>query len=743
MAIPYHGGAAAVESRFSNDFEALSYGIQSHLEEPQVLPLLKKEWRQLREIMSSQKNRQYVNRTFAFLVPGASTKLLEREDENSDKLKELANSIAKDYRRHLYLLRQWMVPQIPVYPMQLSTNSHIYPTLFYRIQGMSGTLWNVETMPHFYREIKNSDTLERTISLLWEHRDVSVNVVSNEPRDSVASIVASLLDKDEAITAIIDQGGLFKNHRNLDVAQALLAHPNTKNFENVIYYDESQKIKVYNKVNHEIKDYNENLLDKQVTTAFWDVRHTTGSNLRVFNKTKAVVFINKATILRDVLQAVWRLRGLDILQTVGFAINKSDFAVAQSVLKGSFGNTIEMNTLKLQELLQFVIANEVNTLGKQGIRSFVYAIKTKAIEYLLGLFDGKLDRFSFAKIKKLFINKRPVKLYEAIGQPTKSISAKDFVTLEISKIMKEEYIDIIADKIGKMHQDLKVLGDAALSYLRKEFLVTLSEQFDREGELQVDVEAETHQELREEAQAEQEVTIQNVHRIVDERRVKWDEDKFFKNEYFKGLNLKPNRDLPFFLMRSFPQKELTALGFNPKIFEWDLKASYNLFHIEVTGAAFSADYEKEIGDVLVIWDQRTGPTEFILIDRDETLELGNFLIKDLENPSPLFAPSTVAFIYNVGSGIIRQNKECHLTDADVLANPHFRRLRLQAKFLGGDLFYDEEELRELEAWMKDLKREGIEPHKVKEIFLKVILKNRDYSQKNFVGSELESVFDEF
>ena len=79
----------------------------------------------------------------------------------------------------------------------------------------------------------------------------------------------------------------------------------------------------------------------------------------------------------------------------------------------------------------------------------------------------------------------------------------------------------------------------------------------------------------------------------------------------------------------------------------------------------------------------------------------------------------------------------------MLANPHFRRLRLQAKFLGGDLFYDEEELRELEAWMKDLKREGIEPHKVKEIFLKVILKNRDYSQKNFVGSELESVFDEF
>src|SRR5262249_23906150 len=106
---------------------------------------------------------------------------------------------------------------------------------------------------------------------------------------------------------------------------------------------------------------------------FYDQKHATGSDIKQAPIGIALASINQHTTLRDLLQAVWRMRGLDKSQSVEFVVDAEVEKMIFLVLEQLTGKKI--TTLTLADVLLFVTYNQAKLQGDNNYRSLKHKMK--------------------------------------------------------------------------------------------------------------------------------------------------------------------------------------------------------------------------------------------------------------------------------------------------------------------------------------------------------------------------------
>ncbi len=738
VAIPYHSGVPLLESRFGSDLEALNYTLQSHLENHDVLSLLQEElenWK-INYKRKNNNNKQIYLKFIHNFLPNITEKRFLELDKN--ELNPYAEAINQNPKLILKLLVEPLNRHLRMYNHQMSTNPLIYTSLFKKIQGVTGTLWNLDTMADFFdpKKVKYSDTMEKTLMYLWEKSADEVATLK-VPLDnaSIESRVQALFEN-RPLGSVIDQGGLFKGYSNEDVAKFILAQANSENkIRNIIYYDKDNAIKVYSN-DGSYKDYNPALLNREETIAYWDLPHTTGSDLKVSENDQAVLTVNKNTILRDLMQSAWRLRSLHRGQKANFAMLDSDFEYMKEYLQNNFNRSlIKPGILSKGELIFYTFAKESDARNFQIYRSISLSMVDEIIKPVIHfMMTHEMSNEAYGELykisKALFEVSFPKKSYEIYGFPVVEIPTKNALSLLKRNVMNRKDLKLLSDSLvntKEFESRLDLLVAKGLEKLPPRVLSQQKEHFGSE------LEVETELEMQIESQIEQEIEIKiqnDIQKLPNYERWDWDKDKFLKGETFTELlteddltssidEAKKEGKLQPLSEVSSALKERKHSVIAPYFKESEtgpkLLCSMNAFPVAVEDAhklserfEFFSSKQKPLNDLLVQVDSKGNLKSLSIIDREDSVLLGDWINEDLKAEKPEMKEGLLLF--HIDGNFYRYNKivedliKVNNQFLDNLRNSdEFIKLLVKVKYLTTRSSLDEREQQIFMKWIANVK----------------------------------------
>jgi hypothetical protein len=326
---------------------------------------------------------------------------------------------------------------------------------------MTGTLWNYQSFPKFYDDVITSDSLARTLSALWKSESTrKVRVVETPgPHDQVEAILKRVIGKSNEPLSIVDQGGFFKGRSNQEVVKAMMALKDDQGRSysdqvrsQLLFYDAEHEIQLMeDQGDHQaVRPYVKRATDETKTGAFWDIQHTTGSDLKVNAQTVAILTQSKFSILRDLLQSAWRLRGLEQNQSVILTITQDDLRIMSKLLVEVYGpsQVIEegVQEVELEKILLYLATNEAMKAADVNYRSVKAFQRSLIVEHVYHalvspkLFREQQDEYInvFNVVKGFFSSPRGEKIYQRYGIPIVKANTMDVLKKEIEQSLNPD-----------------------------------------------------------------------------------------------------------------------------------------------------------------------------------------------------------------------------------------------------------------------------------------------------------------
>ena len=247
-----------------------------------------------------------------------SLSLAEHKDIFSIKDHELKGILAQfngDIANRMQFARQFGWSEIEIYSERLTSNSQNLVGFFHSLKGFTGTLWNQDT---YHKDLKaEPDNLldGKTLTILSNN-----STIVKDAKD-IESLYKSL----NGYHACIDAGAWFRGVESINVAKEMLHHL-PESILGLVYFndvDEPKGTKGQAVVLEREKNAQPTLLSASKLTPeelFTYYNITVGADIVQHPTAKAITTISKAMTLRDLLQGVWRMRGLDAGQSVDFAV---------------------------------------------------------------------------------------------------------------------------------------------------------------------------------------------------------------------------------------------------------------------------------------------------------------------------------------------------------------------------------------------------------------------------------------
>lgn len=237
---------------------------------------------------------------------------------------------------------------------QITSNAINLTTMFPSVQGYSGTIDNVNVLPHqvMVEAEKDHDENEKangaiTMKLLQQENCVTTVQKIEDIREIDKLLDSMCRDfKDLSVfSAFIDVGALLKDYNNSDVAFALAKKFNRRV---ILYYDElSNKLnyleydpKTLIKQSASLEGSETNYLNSATNSfvndrfTYYDQRHITGSDILQPPTAKAFLTIGPKVLLRDILQGVMRMRQFQSGQSIHFITTSSVESLLDKYCKG-------------------------------------------------------------------------------------------------------------------------------------------------------------------------------------------------------------------------------------------------------------------------------------------------------------------------------------------------------------------------------------------------------------------------
>ncbi len=292
----------------------------------------------------------------------------------------------------LGLIRRHILTKLEHYPTQLLTNAHIFELLFKEASGFSGTLRSGKSLPVSYSNLALSDTETKTLAALWNAKS-PVSILPKEvlSEENLGNLIQKLYVKHRG--SFTDLGGLFRGFDPEEVAKAILQLPiwETTPIRGIVFHDKSDQKWVWireEKVGVPFKNWplkkepiGKARLKKNQMIAYWAQKHTTGADFKLSPLMTSIVTISQHTMMRDLLQAVWRLRELDRGQKVEFRILPEDADIMAAILKSARIPMKDPKNPSLADLFRFVKYNEIARQKDDNWRALRFNFKNALLKF--------------------------------------------------------------------------------------------------------------------------------------------------------------------------------------------------------------------------------------------------------------------------------------------------------------------------------------------------------------------------
>ena len=235
LAIPFHGSNNPVtQAQFGTDLEILNYSIQMHLAKGVSETIIRQEIDNLKAQVGRELREKRIRKLDESLSYQAFKKLCGGDPRfqifnlSEAQIRQIAAIVNRKPELQLDLIKRYVLPQLKIYPKQLSSSGQIYGILFKRVKGFTGTLWNADSFPRIFAALFESDTMVKTLSILWERSPQKVTVIATpkgeDPKAKVEALVASIYQNREGPKgSFADAAGIFRDiEENETVAREIL-----------------------------------------------------------------------------------------------------------------------------------------------------------------------------------------------------------------------------------------------------------------------------------------------------------------------------------------------------------------------------------------------------------------------------------------------------------------------------------------------------------------------------------------
>lgn len=687
LAIPYvASNTPSLHSHFGNPYEIVNYTIQAYLQKGIPEDVIKREITNLQKLaLKESLAAGRVEETRAFHLFSEISDERDLMHLSSKQQNDIAKTINATPKFLIAFVKHFILPSIQMHATKVSGNSQDIVSLFARVQGFTGTLWNSQTFHPSLTPVPEKGTNARILIALWRKLQQSIFISKgSRPQELIDEIFRD--SKIKNALAIIDAGGCFKGVNNEAVASMILEKA-SDNIQGVIIYNSDNQLVVIDRLLQSTQ-LTDSLLKENERITFYDQRHTIGSDITQAHEALGVVLLGKNTFLRELFQSTWRMRKIEQGQSVVFMIPQEIRTFYSKDERVSFAEVIRA-CLKHQTLQQ----------GEDNFLSFKHKIRKK-------LQDEALKKSSMKQITSLFFFSTLDRPYDQYGRMSQEVECREAVEFEIQR-----YLTQVPD-LEYCKNELKSLVD---EHLLPEKLTILKDETD------VCVEIELHQEIEIEKQ------IQDV-RVFDNKithKSLWDAEVLVDAHFVPNslVAFSRNRQRPIFtLIDLFVNDPLLKKYYSliPRNLITSCNAFYSIFASPAISALspFSA-YQKFIKFICVVPSGEA--FNIILLDQTDCEEIRASLKKG--------SCKVPCALYSLHGGAI--------TDIPPQIQEHAAAIDIQMtqlKFFNGEIHYSKKELESLKTWIQSDSKLFFD------LFWNVILQEREATRRAYQTSSIANLF---
>lgn len=374
FAIPYKSAdTPALSSEFSNTHITLNYTIQSYLKEGIKKELLEDYLKNLQNKALNEMKAQDLKEAsilktqswqeFQAFSADLATPFFNYTEKDLDRLLHKINqspSLLIDF------VRNHVLSSLETSEERMSSNPLLFTALFKQVSGLTGTLWNTGSLHSKIKPKKASGIEAKTLFLLWKNSSENVLEIKE---GSAVDMLAQLPPFD----LLTDAGAYFKDESNAKMAELI----GEKYQSGVKYYNEEGVIVQ--------TDHNPSL-------TYLDQNHSVGADHKQNQTAVGLVTIGKEMLLRDLLQSVWRLRGLDKGQKVQLVVTEEIANLIRDALK--LNPEVKIG---LKEIISYTVQNQVQRYKDDNVKAL----------------DLELDSLLQTQVLQLLLNENFANKYPA------------------------------------------------------------------------------------------------------------------------------------------------------------------------------------------------------------------------------------------------------------------------------------------------------------------------------------------
>ena len=756
FSIPAHHSEPVEGSQFGNHYEALNYttqlvlqaGILPHIIERIVARLRLQSFTEMKRGVPLHKTQPYKN--FEELYPHKGLFAVE-----SDDWPAIAAHINQSIELRLKLAQTCLLSEIELHQEKISSDPIRFISMLNKVFGFTGTpSWNRLT---YHRRL--SVELDRgtdgfTMALLLHKASLRNAIVylpeiaweGRKIEEKVQLLVESMLKTtgclaDNLHHAMIDAGAFFKGMPMLLVAKTLLNALKVFGIKGIVFFLDNQLV-----ILEEGKDQPIPLalskLKPEERFSIYDDPHTIGVDIVQKFNAKAILSISENILLKDLLQAVWRLRQLDCEQSITFLISSECRHVINQLLERKDLDT----PITMEDLLIFSAVNQAKLQGDDCIRSFKMQVVNEIRDILIHTTlqmeetdnDLAQEIFNTCDLDGIFSTEQRNEPFNQFGEiETDKNTLKvlaDFRTHWLKKI--NEALDIRLAKNDGSDELKQKLTEIRAEIAESVNKIKLPQENRMPGEIpekqrdnqgtEVQVQNKVEQKVNTQVQLQTRVTedVQNVKTFIPIKP--WNFSRSYDNSLDrlgKLYDVFYNDQARLYELKDAfkSDAELAPLAkWCEELEKMGIRISYsNNFHPDKSGRFYEKS-QKYINHVSFY--KRGAEVTVGLISEDDEKEIGPAM--DDQN-----IKDGAAWIYDM-----RQRKIQRMTKdvRDYFATPAMAKTLIVLKVLNGETDYSEKE----EAFLSELvEKVGAD------VFLKIfsrIVAHRD-SKDTFEGSVLQKV----
>lgn len=727
LAIPFtSANTPSRGSQFANPYITMNYTFQYYMKEGisrdivvELLDHLQKEMLEEIESKGIEPNETEAYKEFCVLKGNLDIPPLNYKPSHIDRLHAYVNASPEG---KLHMVSSILLPHMELTTHKMSCNPHHLVAAFNKSEGFSGTLGSAKSLSTLLTPKPEPGIDASTLSLLWKKLNGKQNAVMTiNQSSSIENMFSEIHKEHPSFDMLIDAGGYFKEKSNKELAETLQSQRKMP----VVFYDnEGAQVEIDDK---EITPLAQSTTKEENRLTVLDQSHTTGADVKQKPNAIGLVTIGPQMTLRDLLQSVWRLRGLDKEQRVYFVLNQE----VKSILCQTLGKEETNYQITLQDVFEFTIRNQTEQVGKDNFKAGKQELESlsqiELFKALLKSEDATQRKALVQELQSLWQKEVVKKPRELFGTLTQEVCGE--------KALQDE-IDSTKQKIKALYQKHTLLGDPSPLLQRADALVahlkdSLPEKVPVplrlvDDEQTAEIEQETQKEHETEKQTEKEVEV-----------VQSGEFKTTKQALNRG-SLEAVKTLTPEMINERIKKGTYSLDETPiqnfPLGSYFRKSSFQkyafLFEgINITMNVLQRPENDPTIDNSPLFGRHRIPLHFAIIgDGGTSLTLLSDYEANQDNRYNRALRSDYEAkhynLYNLAIGYKDPSK--NPKDKGILEKI------VKAKFLNGDLAYKREEWELLEAWVKSGNNKAL----LKELFERHILDGFDENRKAYEASRL-------